>query len=344
MTFKAAVLQAPNSIKIENREAKKLKANEVRIRVLAAGVCGTDLALHSGNYPVPLPLVLGHEWVGVVEEVANESDRHFVGKTIVADINNTCRSYRKSESDFCEACRRGFETHCMTRTVTGIINYDGAFAEQCVVPAGNVHVLPDDFPFEQAVLIEPLAAALRTFEVLKIEGTEMILVLGCGRLGLLIAIVAKQLGLDVLVTARSCRNLEIAEKFGLNILQTTDESELIKVAKQKTKGLGMDIVVEATASPAGLPLALQIVRPLGTVCLKSTPGTSVENFPLTQFVVDEVQISSSRCGNFAHAIDFHQKNNLDLSPILRHSFPLGEIERALECAMSEAGKTVLRVS
>jgi threonine dehydrogenase-like Zn-dependent dehydrogenase len=199
--YRAAVLTKPRHLVIETRTLRRLKPNEVLIRVAYAGICGTDLALHSGGYRVPLPLVLGHEFSGIVEQVGSDDCSHLVGRRVTAEINNTCISCEFLRP--CPACRRGLDHHCSRRTVTGIMKHDGAFAEYVIVPRRNLHMLPPSVTLEGAVFIEPLAAALQTFRLTPICKGDSVVVLGAGRLGLLIGMVARSTGARVLMITRS---------------------------------------------------------------------------------------------------------------------------------------------
>ena len=180
----AATLVAPRTIELSERDALKPKPHEVVIAVEHAGVCGTDLALFSGDYSVPLPLVCGHEFVGTVSAIGKETDASWLGKRVTAEINNTCLAYRSPSP--CPACTRNMPHHCLKRTVTGIISHHGAFAEEVVVPAGTLHELPATVDPVTATLTEPLAAALQTFAMTPVQGNETVVVLGPGRLGILI--------------------------------------------------------------------------------------------------------------------------------------------------------------
>ncbi len=179
----------------------KAGPGEAIIQVKHAGVCGTDLALFHGDYPVPLPHVCGHEFTGIVKQVGQGVNSKWLSKTVTAEINNTCIAYNRKP--LCSACKNGLPSHCLERTVTGIIQHPGAFAEEVVVAAGTLHEIPDSVDPLTATLAEPLAAALQTFNMSPITGEETIVVLGPGRLGILIVFVAALKGLKVLAVSRS---------------------------------------------------------------------------------------------------------------------------------------------
>jgi threonine dehydrogenase-like Zn-dependent dehydrogenase len=179
--YHAASLIKPKQIQIQKREDFKLQANEVLIRMAFAGVCGTDIALYSGDYPISLPRVLGHEVSGIVEKVGSSDYNHLRDKPVVVEINNTCVAYRLP--NLCPTCQRGLINHCMTRTVLGIINYDGGFAEYVKVPIGNVHPLSPKINLQMGVFVEPVAAAFRTFEMSPVQKGDTVVILGIGTIG-----------------------------------------------------------------------------------------------------------------------------------------------------------------
>ncbi|OPZ01422.1 MAG: Sorbitol dehydrogenase [candidate division BRC1 bacterium ADurb.BinA364] len=190
-----------------------------------------------------------------------------------------------------------------------------------------------------------MAAALRTFEVMPLEGEARfgspaggrpwIAVLGVGRLGLLIAAVAQALGARVIGLARTERSLERAAAYCEALVRADDEERAIRQVKTRTEGLGADIVVEATGSPAGLPLACRLVRPRGSVALKSTPGLPADGLNPTQLAVDEIRLQGSRCGPFDKAIRFLAEKRLDCEALATAVFPLAQAEQAILAAMHE---------
>lgn len=346
---KQAVLLAPRHIEIAQHELPTLAPWEACLRVSSAGVCGTDLAIYSGDYRVPLPLVLGHEFSGVVIAVGSAISPDLVGKRCTAEINNSCIS--RHLPDPCEACRRGMPGHCQTRTVAGIVNWSGAFAEQIIVPADNLHLLPDAISNDVAVFIEPVAAALQTFEMAPlsengmrgnpIDQSPLVVVLGVGRLGILVAAVAKALGARVVGVSRTDLSLDRARPYCDVVMSANRPDKVVTYVREQSNGLGADYVVEATASPLGIHFAAQLVRPRGMIALKSTPGLPVDRLNLTALVVNEVHLQGSRCGPFDKAIEFIQQRHIDLNSLISATFPLEETAHALDAAR-EATKVIIR--
>ena len=221
--------------------------DEALIRISLAGICSTDLELVKG-YAGGFSGVLGHEFVGVVEQA---TDQTWIGCRVVGRINIGC--------DQCAACHQDNANHCAQRVAVGIHGQDGAFADYLVLPTANLCLVPDDVADEAAVFVEPLAAALQIREQVKVPPSEKTAVVGPGRLGLLIAQVLSLAGGDVTVLGRSPSSLQLPQQLGLTTGLVTE-----------FEGNSFALVVEATGNEAGLATSLRLVRPLGTLVLKST--------------------------------------------------------------------------
>ncbi|MCA9716490.1 MAG: alcohol dehydrogenase catalytic domain-containing protein, partial [Myxococcales bacterium] len=241
----SAVLRGPGELTLERRPRAPLRPWEVRIRVGLVGVCGTDRALLSGALATRYPLVPGHEFVGEVIEVGDPRDAAWLGRRVCADINNTCLSRRRAAP--CRACRLALPHHCQRRDVTGIHEAAGAFAEELVAPAANLFAVPDSVSDLRAMFCEPLAAALAAFERAPVGPGDVVVVLGAGRLGALIAAVARRRGADVLAVGRSPRKLARCLALDCGELVRVDDPALSLRARvdARTEGLGADVVVEA---------------------------------------------------------------------------------------------------
>jgi threonine dehydrogenase-like Zn-dependent dehydrogenase len=332
-TYSAATLIAPGEIVLQERAIPAVAPGEVLVRVRYVGICGTDLALYTGSYRTSLPIVPGHEFAGEVAEVGSSRDSKWIGAKVTAEINNTCVSWDKP--DKCTACRAGIPNHCRERTTLGITGCDGAFAELVKVPVGNLHILPETIPLRHGIFVEPLAAAIQTFELTPLSTGDTVVVLGAGRLGVLICRVASLKGARVVAVSRSPYKLQLARKFGAHILIDAAQADVADEIAALTDGLGTDIVVEATGTTEGLNQALRLVRPRGTVCLKSTPGQDAADLPITSLVVDEVRIQGSRCGPFGKAIRMMARHDLELDALISCIYPLAKTKAALDSA---AGK------
>ncbi len=280
---------------------------EALIRLRKAGVCSTDLELVKGY--AGFEGILGHEFVGEVEEAA---DAAWVGRRVVGTINLACRS--------CAVCVGSGPEHCPHRTVLGIIGRDGAFADYLTLPLANLLEVPDGLADEEAVFTEPLAAALRIREQLPVAATARVAVVGPGRLGLLIAQVLGLAGGRPLVLGRRRESLELPRRLGLTV-------GLVEDADSDA----FDLVVEATGNQEGLAQSLRLVRPLGTLVLKST-FQGAATVDLTKLVVGEVRVVGSRCGPFAPALRLLAAGAVEVRPMIVAEYPLAEAPAALEHA------------
>ena len=292
------------------------KENEALIKIRKAGICSTDLELVKGYYPYTG--ILGHEFVG---EVVSASDSAWLGSRVVGDINAVC--------GLCEACRNGRSTHCEYRTVLGIANRDGIFAEYTTLPLENLHRVPDSVSDEMAVFTEPLAAALEIQEQIQIKPTDRVLVVGAGRLGQLIAQTLALTGCDLHVVARHSLQQNLLTARGIRI---TSEVEI-----QPHK---WDIVVEVTGSSDGFNLARKAIRPRGTLVMKSTyKGDVTVNF--SSIVVDEINIIGSRCGPFEPALRLMEKREVDPTVLIMDEYKLSNGLKAFEKAAQHGVLKVL---
>jgi threonine dehydrogenase-like Zn-dependent dehydrogenase len=230
----------------------------------------------------------------------------------VGEINVVCNQ--------CEQCLNGRPTHCEHRTVLGIVNRDGTFAEYTQLPIANLHKVPASVPDEMAVFAEPLAAALEIQEQIEIKPGDRVLLIGAGRLGQLIAQTLALTRCDLRVVARHARQKELLTARGIKV-----------IAEEEIQPWRWDVVVEATGSPGGFELARRAIRPRGTLVMKSTyKGEMNVNF--SSIVVDEINIIGSRCGPFEPALKLMESRQVDPTVLLEDEFPLGNVIEAFERA------------
>jgi threonine dehydrogenase-like Zn-dependent dehydrogenase len=287
--------------------------------VRLAGICNTDLELTKGY--MSFRGVLGHEFVGTVEDGPPEW-RH---QRVVGEINFGC--------GVCPLCVRGLQRHCPTRRVMGILNADGAFAEFVAVPLANLHVVADTIPDDVAVFTEPLAAACEILEQVHVRpGTDSV-VLGDGKLGLLVAQVLHRAGAHVLAVGKHEDKLGILRRRGI-----------ATVTLQEWSGAAADLVVEASGSPAGFATAVKATRPRGTLVLKSTCSAAPQ-LNLAPLVINEITVVGSRCGSFPPALRALTTGGIDVRSLISERLPLSEGVQALQRADSpDVLKVLLDVS
>ncbi len=293
-------------------------SSEALVKVLMAGICNTDLEIargYQGFRGIP-----GHEFVGIVEEV-NSRSKELIGKRVVGEINCGCGT--------CDFCQKGLKNHCRQRRVLGIKSKNGALAEYLTLPVENLFDVPEQVSDEEAVFSEPLAAAYSIPEQIHIKPTDRVAVLGDGKLGLLTAMVLQHSGAELCLVGKHQKKLALAGNRQIQTLLLEDLS----------KDISFDLVVEATGSPAGFELAQAILKPLGTLVLKSTVAESKE-LNLSSLVVNEITLVGSRCGPFPTAIRALENKTIDVKPLISSIF---QADKALEAFKAAAEKNTLKV-
>jgi alcohol dehydrogenase len=275
---------------------------EVLVRVRRAGICNTDIEITKGymNYRG----VLGHEFVGVLPD----------GSRVVGEIN--------AADGTCDTCRRGDVMHCRQRSVLGIFKRDGAMAEYLTLPAGNLHRVPDAVTDTQAVFVEPLAAALEITDRIHVRPSQRVAIIGDGKLGILVAQVLQLTGCHVKVCGRHARKLAIVQRYGIPTLDTPAESYGC-----------FDVVVECSGQVGGFELARSLLRPRGTLVLKSTfHGT--HEVTMAPLVIDEISAVGSRCGPFEPALRLLERRLIDVEALLDGEYPIEQGVEAFKRAMT----------
>lgn len=294
------------------------KQGEALVKVKLAGICNTDYEITKGY--MGYNGILGHEFVGIVEEV-NSEDKSFVGKRVVGEINFGC--------ECCDWCAKGLQRHCPNRCTLGIWQKDGCMAEYVTVPITNLLEVPLSVSDEEAVFVEPLAAAIEILEQLHIKPYEKVLVLGDGKLGLTTAITLTSTGLDVTLIGKHQNKLDIAKAQNV-------KTKLLQETEIKKE---YDVVVEATGSLSGFETSIGSVKPRGTLVLKSTIAASKE-FNFAPIVIDEITVLGSRCGQFKPALRFLEHKKIDFTPFISAVYSIND---ALEAFEKNKEKDTLKV-
>ena len=293
--------------------------NHSMIKVDLAGICGTDLEILDGY--MKYNGVLGHEFVGTV---VSSDNPEMIGKRVVGEINAGCNK--------CDFCLKGMQRHCPNRSVLGILKHDGAFAEYLSLPEKNLHLVPDSVTDQQAVFVEPLAAAFEIKEQLLLNPEWKVAVVGDGKLAQLISKVLKLSCSNLVCFGRHENKLSNLKKIGIAtkiVISAVDEQSF-------------DLVVEATGNSSGFGDTMKLVRPRGTVILKSTIA-SRENLDLTPTIVNEVTVIGSRCGLFKPAIDALATGIISVDDMADSTFSLEQLSEAINRAREpEAMKVFLK--
>ena len=310
-----------NGLKLDTNYPKPVpQKGEALIRVTLAGICNTDYEITKGY--MGYKGILGHEFVGVVEDV-NGEDKSLVGKRVVAEISYGC-----NDPD-CEWCAVKNYRHCPNRHTLGIWRKDGCFAEYMTMPVNVLFEVPDNVTDEQAVFVEPLAAACEISEQLHIEPMKKVIVLGDGKLGLTTALTLNALNLDVLLVGKHQNKLDIAKAQGV-------KTELLN---SFTPEKIYDVVVEATGTASGFETSMALTKPRGILVLKSTVASGKE-LNLAPIVIDEITVLGSRCGQFPPALRLLKNNRIDFKPFITKIY---SIDEALEAFEANKAKESLKI-
>lgn len=307
-----------NGLKLDNNYPMPVpQKGEALIKVNTIGICNTDYEITLGY--MGYKGILGHEFTGVVEKAENKD---LIGKRVVGEINCGCGQ--------CDWCAQGLERHCFNRSTLGIWQREGCFAEYVCLPEKNLLVIPDNVTDEEAVFVEPLAAALEILEQVHIPPYKRVIVLGDGKLGLIIALALNAAGLDITLVGKHEEKLNIAKAQGVK----TELLNNLKIEK------AYDFVVEATGSITGFETSLALTKPRGTLILKSTIAASKE-FNLAPIVIDEITVLGSRCGQFAPALRMLEQKRIDVKPLISDIYAIDDSIAAFERNKEKSSVKVL---
>ena len=319
------------SLKVTEAPVAPIPPDEVRIKVSLSAICNTDLEICRGymNYRG----ILGHEFVGVVtqcaDDTAADAAKKWLGKRVVGEINCGC--------GHCRLCLQGDTRHCAARTTLGIDRRPGTMAEYCTLPLANLYEIPEHVSDRQAVFTEPLAAAWNILEQVHTEPNSRVLILGDGKLGQLCAQVLRLSGCDLTAVGKHEDKLRI-----MRTAANVRTCLLRDFMDQLPKAPRYDIVIEATGKADGFSLAAQAVRPRGTIVLKSTVADR-SVFDMSLIVVNEITVVGSRCGRFAPAIRALSEGLVNVEPLISSVYSLDEGISAFDAAQQGSLKVLLKV-
>ncbi len=304
----------------KNYEKPVPQKGEALIKVSLAGICNTDFEITKGY--MGYKGILGHEFVGVVEEI-NDEDKSLLGKRVVAEISYGCHK------PDCEWCNQGLVRHCPDRHTIGIWKKDGCFAEYITLPLEVLFEVPENVSNEQVVFVEPLAAACEILEQLHIRPIQKVLVQGDGKLGLTTALTLNAFNYDVTLVGKHQNKLDIAKAQGVKTILLDD----LDVKPE------WEVVVEATGSISGFETAMALTKPRGTLVLKSTVAGSKE-FNLAPIVINEITVLGSRCGQFKPALRLLENNRIDFKSFISGIY---SVDDAIEAFEKNKDKDTLKV-
>ncbi|TXT55825.1 MAG: D-arabitol-phosphate dehydrogenase [Candidatus Thorarchaeota archaeon] len=305
---------------------------DVRIEVRHVGICGTDISIWKGEYPVDLPLVLGHEFTGVIHQ--STVPELEPGTLVTAETAISCGS--------CWYCKNNMRSHCNKRKTIGITT-DGALAEYVTVPIESVHPLPNNIDSITGTFVEPVASALQTQIKTPVKDGEIIAIIGCGKLGLLIAQIYDAAGAEVLIIDKNQWKLGLAKQLGFRHTINVANGDWKAKVLNETYGVGPRVVVEATATSQGLDMALDVVRSGGVIALKSKHG-SESKIDTSRLASREIQIQGSSDGPFKLAIEMLDKGRLEVRRLVTRKFSLDDAQKAFEyAAKPDVNKVIIGI-
>lgn len=323
--MKAVVIEKPGVMQLQEVALPQPPANFVRVKVMAAAICATDLEVIDGNIPANYPLIPGHEWSGIVDAVGSEQDSHWIGKRVIGSNDVVCLQ--------CDACRSGNWRYCADFEEIGF-KRNGAYAEYVIVPSYGLCQLPDHVAFAEAALCEPLGVALGTMEKSGAKFGDTCLIMGAGSIGLSILAVAKAMGLkDIVVCATTHRRLKLAKQMGASHVIATKEQDLMAEMK-KLHPYGTDIVIDATGIESCIQQCLKLAKKGGSVTLAGYGRGKT-----MQIRIDDIHVNNLRligAGNnwnqHKKAVELMAKGLIDLSPFVTNILPLDAYETGIELA------------
>lgn len=323
-------------LKATSSPLPKLRKGWALVRVRLVGICNTDIELLHGYYN--FRGVPGHEFVGTVEQLRGTlagKKKKWLGRRVCGEINISCRALGRPH--VCNFCRRGLKAHCAHRKVLGIIGHPGAYAEYLTLPLENLHLVPKNVTDEQAVFVEPLAAACEILEQVDVGKFREAAVLGDGKLAQLIVRVLRTAVPRMVMYGKHEKKLALARRAGIQTKKVRGDASDVKRIRES-----YSLVVEATGSPSGLALAQHMTEPRGTLVLKSTfhGAAPTETWPI---VVKEITVVGSRCGPFAKAIALLRSGKIDPTPLITRTFSLRDAPAAIRFAQeSDVMKVLLQ--
>lgn len=312
-----ALIYDGQDLKLSDVNKPITRTDHALIKILLAGICNTDLEILKGY--MNFKGILGHEFVGIVEQGPQE----LVGKRVVGEINIPCEQ--------CDLCVQGLHRHCRNMKVLGIKDYDGVFSEYTLLPVKNLHMVPEEIENERAVFVEPLAAAFRILEQINISNSQKVAILGDGKLGLLISKALSFSKIDHLLFGKHKEKLSLA--------CTWTSTEFSQNSRRYDRYF--DVVIDATGRKSGIEQALFLVKPEGTIILKTTIADRID-LDLSLVAVNEIKIIGSRCGPFPMAISALKKG-LEVRDLIQAVFDLPDYQKAFDVASNNSLKVILKI-
>lgn len=323
--MKAVVINKPGEMFIADKPIPEPQAGFARIKVAAAAVCATDLEVIDGNIPANYPLTPGHEWSGIVDSVGSEEEAHWIGKRVIGSNDVVCLK--------CDACRSGNWRYCKEFEEIGF-KRDGAYAEYVLVPTYGLCELPDNVPFENAALCEPLGVALGTMEKANAKFGQTLMIMGAGSIGLCMLAVGKAMGMrKIVVVAASEKRLQVAKEMGAYEVIATSKQDLMKEMQRIHPG-GTDVIIDATGIESCIQDCLKLAKKGGMVALAGYGRGKTMQIRVDDIHVNNLHVVGAGNNWNMHkmAVELMADGLVDLSPFVTEKLPLKDFERAIEMA------------
>jgi L-iditol 2-dehydrogenase len=324
--MKAAVFEKPGTIQVKAMPVPEIGDEDVLIKVKLTGICGTDWSIYTGKYSADrLPMIAGHEFCGVVEQLGRNARGLKVGDKVTADINMSC--------GHCFYCKKGQKLLCPEFLQLGI-HIHGTYAEYVKAPWAQVHRIPDKLGFMEGAFIEPVSCCVHSAKAMNAELGSSVAILGCG-LGILHGALARlRACAPVIVIGTNKKRLEIAKRMGADITIDPREVDPVAEVKRLTGGRGADYVLESVGTIATYEQAFQMVRPGGQVSAFGITGDT-ETMALAPFdvVLREKKVTASCAGvgnDWSDAITLIEHGRIDPKPMFSMVVPLDDLEWALK--------------
>lgn len=321
--MKCVVIEKPGQVVYTEKELPPLRDHFARIRVMAAAICATDLEVVDGNIPANYPLIPGHEWAGIVTEVANPQYAHWIGKRVTGSNDVSCRT--------CEACRSGNWRYCPEFEEIGF-KRDGAYAEYIDVPAYGLVALPDSLPFTHAALAEPLGVALGTWEKINPEFGKTCLIIGAGSIGLCCLAVAKAMGMrKIVVAATTSKRLSVASRLGAYATVATREEDLF-AAMKKYHPEGTDYIIDATGIEECIQNSLKLCKKGGYVALAGYGRGKIMSIRIDDIHINNLHVvgAGNNWNQHKKAIAMMADGAVDMAPFISETLDLSQVEKGLD--------------
>ena len=323
--MRCVIIEKPKKVYLGERELPDLAEGFARIKVKAAAICATDLEVIDGNIPANYPLTPGHEWAGIVADVADEGAKHWIGKRVTGSNDVTCGK--------CEACRSGNWRYCKDFEEIGF-RRNGAYAEYIDVPIYGLVELPDSLPFTHAALAEPMGVALGTWEKLAPEYGKTCMIIGAGSIGLCCLAVAKAMGMrKIVVVATTSQRLSIAKELGAYATVATKEEDLFEAMK-KYHPEGTDYIIEATGIEECITNSFKLCKKGGYVALAGYGRGKTMSIRIDDIHVNNLHVvgAGNNWNQHKKAIQMMADGDVDMTPFISETLDLSEFEKGLSDA------------